>query len=871
MPSRPASSIRENLTRDEAELRSRQMEVRITRVHLDLTGGTEHFVATSQISFTIREPGAVFLDCTAAAVDSIELDGVALDPAIATPTRVPLPSLDVGEHTIRIDATMAYRHEGNGLHRFVDPADDRVYLHSQFEPFDAHLVYPCFDQPDLKTVFELEVEAPEEWVVVSNGAVDHQPPDGAGGTWRFAPTERLSTYVTAVVAGSYTGVEDSYVRDDGSSIALGLHVRRSLAVHLDAVELFEITRQSFAAFERIFEQRYPFGDRYDQLFVPEFSAGAMENPGCVTFSEAYVFRSRVTDAIRERRAETIIHEMAHMWFGDLVTMRWWDDLWLNESFATFMAVFVQASATRWSDAWVTFTDAEKSWATFQDELPSTHPVADAMPDVESVHQNFDGITYAKGASVLRQLVAWVGQDEFFAGCRDYFSRHAFSNTTLADFLAALERASGRDLGPWRDEWLRTTGLNHLEVDLELADDGTFARGEVVQADPPPSWAGLPGIAVADPVLRRHRLAVGLYRRTDSGLERDERIEFDVTGERTPIPGITAIPAAEVVLVNDDDLTYAKARLDPASTLLLTSELSTVVSPLARAQLWAAAWEMVRDGELAASRYVELVRSNVPSEGNVGPLQRLLGRAVLAAERYADPDHADELLARQAEEARNRLASAPAGGDHQLAWARHWATVARATPDQLADVGHLLDGELKIDGLELDRDLRWHLLVCRARAGVEGEDRIAAELALDPTDIGARNAATARAAQPHGAAKEAAWRRLLEDTSLSHTVSRHLWSGFLQLEQGDVLKPYTARYFDALSGIWETRSLDWSIGFSSAMFPHADSGPALLERVDVHLGFVELPRPLRRVLLEQRDVLVRTLAARALDASVGGKG
>jgi aminopeptidase N len=859
--------IRENLTRAEAQERARRIGELTTRVQLDLTAGPTHFGSISEISFQVLEAGPSFLDCTAVRIGSITLDGSPLDPAEAGDTRIPLPHLETGPHTLYVEATMAYRHEGSGLHRFVDPSDDRVYLHSQFEPFDAHLVYACFDQPDLKTVFELVVDAPDEWVVVSNGAVIERPGTEAAGRWSFAPTPKVSTYITAVVAGPYASVHDTYDREDGSAIDLGLYARRSLAEHLDPDELFEVTRQSFAAFESLFDQRYPFGDSYDQLFVPEFSAGAMENPGCVTFTETYVFRSKVTDAIRERRAETIIHEMAHMWFGDLVTMRWWDDLWLNESFATFMSILVQASSTRWEGAWVTFLDSEKAWAKFQDQLPSTHPVADEMPDVESVHQNFDGITYAKGASVLRQLVAWVGQDEFLAGCRDYFARHAFGNTTLADFLGALERASGRDLGAWRDEWLLTTGVNRLVMDLAVGDDGTYTSAAVEQTAPMPSWAALPGIDGVAPVLRRHRVAIGLYRhRDDGGLLRDQRVELDVAGPRTEVPELIGLPAADVVLVNDDDLTYTKITLDPASTEVVTARLMDLRDPLARAQVWAATWDMIRDAELPANRFVEQVRRNAAGEGQIGALQRLLMRAASAAERYAAVERRESMLAGLAVSAREQLEVTADGSDDQLAWLRHWASVARADATQLTEVRRLLDGELVIDGVALDTDLRWHLVICLARAGAIDDAAIDAELERDPTDLGQRQAATARASQPTAAAKEAAWRRLLDDLELSHTMSRQIWSGFARLEQTEVLAPYTDRYFEALEEVWSSRSLDWAIGFSTAMFPHAAAGPALLDQVDRVLGDDSLRGPLRRVLLEQRDTLVRTLDARAVDAA-----
>ncbi|MEX0953447.1 MAG: aminopeptidase N, partial [Nitriliruptoraceae bacterium] len=662
-------------------------------------------------------------------------------------------------------------------------------------------------------------------------------------------------------AGHYTATSAEYTRDDGSVLPLGLYVRRSLAEHLDPDEILDVTRQGFDFFESVFDQPYPFS-KYDQLFVPEFSAGAMENPGCVTFSEAYVFRSRVTDAQRERRAETILHEMAHMWFGDLVTMRWWDDLWLNESFATFMSQLALIESTRWTQAWVTFLDALKAWAKQQDQLPSTHPVADDMPDVESVHQNFDGITYAKGASVLRQLVAWVGQDEFFAGCRQYFADHAWDNTDLADFLAALERASGRDLEAWRDEWLLTTGVNELVPRIQL--DGTnYASVAIEQRDEAPTWAGLAGLPDHTPVLRRHRIAVGVYDRTSDGLVRRERVEVDVEGERTPVDALTGVRAGDVLLLNDDDLTYAKVRLDADTTRAVVRDLHTFVDPLPRALVWSTAWDMVRDARMPTRRFVEMIRENLDHETVVGVVQRLQLRAIGAVERYAAPDHRAVLLSQLADQASTRVEAAEPGSDLQLAWVRHWASAAGTDQGHLAAVARLLDGDLRVDGLEVDTDLRWHLVTCLAQTGAIDDARIDEELARDPTDLGARHAATARASQPTDAAKQKAWDQLLTE-ELSHTLSRHLISGFARIDQEQVLAPYVDRYLDVLDDVWEQRSLDWAIEFSTGTFPHWAASQALVTRVDVRLSD-DLPRPLRRVLLEERDTLMRSIAGRRHDA------
>nr|MDP9498006.1 aminopeptidase N [Actinomycetota bacterium] len=585
-----------NLTRDEARERARLLRVESYDVDLDLrdqsTGRT--FRSTTRVRFDCTEPGAgTFVELVAERLHAATLNGRDLDVSGFDGERLALPDLTATNELV-VDADCRYMRTGEGLHRFVDPVDEAVYLYTQFETYDAHRMYACFDQPDLKAEFRLAVQAPAGWTCVSGGAVEERPADGVEGRWVFARMPRVSTYITALVAGPY-----HEARDEHDGIALGLFCRASLAQHLDAEDLFAVTKQGFDFFHQVFDYRYPFG-KYDQLFVPEFNAGAMENAGCVTFLEDYVFRSKVTDAAYERRAETVLHEMAHMWFGDLVTMRWWDDLWLNESFATYMAVFAQASATRWTGAWTTFANVEKTWAYRQDQLPSTHPIAADIRDMEDVRVNFDGITYAKGASVLKQLVAWVGQDAFLAAMRAYFRRHEYGNTVLADLLGELEAASGRDLSSWSAEWLETAGVNTLRPVFETGPDGTFTSFAIVQEAPE-----------QHPALRSHRVAVGCYDLVDGALVRTAREELDVVGARTEVPALVGRPRPDLVLVNDDDLAYAKIRLDEGSLATLLRHVGDVRESLPRALCWSAAWDMTRDAEMAARDYIELVVAGVP--------------------------------------------------------------------------------------------------------------------------------------------------------------------------------------------------------------------------------------------------------------------
>src|SRR5216683_2498798 len=611
--------VASNLTRDEAAARSSLITVTSYQVDLDLTARADDdatFGSVSVIRFGCAVPGsATFVDLTAPGVREITLNDAPVSLDAFDGDRITLTGL-AADNVLRVTADCAYSHSGEGLHRFTDPADGRVYLYSDLETFDAHRVYACFDQPDMKATYQLAVTAPAGWDVVSNMAPESSIADGEAIRWQFPPTPVMPTYITAVAAGPY-----HVVRDEHDGIPLGVFCRQSLAEYLDADELFEVTRQGFDFFHGSFGIKYPFG-KYDQLFVPEFKEGAMENAGCVTFVEAYIFRSRVTDFAREARGETILHEMAHMWFGDLVTMRWWDDLWLNESFATWASVHAQAEATRWRGAWTSFAQLEKAWAYRQDQLPSTHPIAADVPDIEAVEVNFDGITYAKGAAVLKQLVAYVGLDNFLAGVRRYFGQYAWSNATLGDLLAQLEAASGRELAGWSKQWLETAGVNTLRPEFELAADGTFAEFAVRQE-----------ATETHPVLRDHRIAIGLYDRTTAGLVRRRRVETDISGERTVVAALAGEPQPDLVLVNDDDLTYAKIRLDPHSTATLATSIGEFTQTLPAALCWAAAWDMCRDAELPAREYVRLVLGGIGPVADVSVAQTLLRQTDAALRRY----------------------------------------------------------------------------------------------------------------------------------------------------------------------------------------------------------------------------------------------
>ncbi|MGY1844342.1 aminopeptidase N [Modestobacter sp. SYSU DS0875] len=845
-----------NLTRDDAAARAALLSVSSYDLALDVTDGAgrpgeETFRSVTTIQFSARTPGAdTFVDLVADRVRSATLNGVELDVSTYTPEGgLPLPGLAETNELV-VDADCRYSRSGEGLHRFVDPEDGQVYLYSHFEPAEAKRMFTCFDQPDLKATFTVHVTAPFDWQVVSNTG-DRTIEAGEGGSQlvHFTPTKRISTYLVALVAGPYARVTDLH---DG--IPLGVYCRASLAQHLDAEAIFAVTKAGFDFYHRVFDYPYPF-DKYDQLFVPEFNAGAMENAGCVTFLEDYVFRSKTSRARYERRAETILHELAHMWFGDLVTMRWWDDLWLNESFATYISTLCQAEATEYTTAWTTFANTEKSWAYAQDQLPSTHPIAADMVDVAAVEVNFDGITYAKGASVLKQLVAYVGQDDFLAGVRRYFRKHEYGNTTLDDLLTELSEASGRDLSDWSAQWLQTSQVNTLRPVFTLDDSGRYSAFAIEQTAVP-----------EHPVLRRHRLAVGLYTSGPDGLTRAHRVELDVDGARTEVPELVGHPAADLVLVNDDDLTYAKLRLDEGSLATLREQIGAIPDSLPRALCWSAAWDMTRDGELAARDWVQLVLAGVDAESEISVVQSLLARVQTALASYADPAWAPTGWAQLGDKALASLGSAAPGSDTQLQWSRTLAAAAR-TEEHAAALRGLLDGSRVVEGLAVDADARWAFLHGLVAMGAAGDAEIDAEAARDATATGVRRAATARALRPTAEAKAETWERAFTDESIPNAVHEAMVAGFWQPAQQELTRPYVERYFADIRGVWDRRPGEIAKNAVEYLFPKVIEEQTVAT-ADQWLADPGHPAALRRLVSEGRDGVARALRARARDAAAG---
>ncbi|MYT20542.1 aminopeptidase N [Streptomyces sp. SID7760] len=829
------------LTRTEAQLRAQLIDVRHYAVTLDLTGGEDTFESTTVIRFTARTAGDTFVELKPDELHSAELDGSSLDPAGLADNRLALTGLGEGPHELRLATRMRYSRTGEGLHRFTDPADGETYVYTQMFMDDIQRVFPAFDQPDLKAVFEFTVTAPAHWTVLANGITARtgdRDTDGAG-IWKSAPTPVISTYLAAVAAGPWHSI-----RTEHAGLPFGIHCRRSLAPHLDADadEILSITTDCYDRYHQKFSEPYPF-DSYDQAFVPEFNAGAMENPGLVTFRDEFVFRSAVTDTERQTRAMVIAHEMAHMWFGDLVTLRWWDDIWLNESFAEYMGYQTLTEATRFTGTWTEFGVTRKSWGYDADQRPTTHPVApdpDAVPDTASALLNFDGISYAKGASALRQLVAWLGEKDFLAGINTHFARHKFANASLADFVDSLAAHTDRDVHAWADIWLRTTGIDTLAPRIEESHGG---------------WT----LTVDHRGTRPHHIGVGLYdREPDDTLEPRELLTVDVPSDEVlSFSG----PRPALLLLNDGDLGYAKIRLDETSVETALRRLSAVPGALTRAVVWNSLRDMVRDGELEPAAYLATAEAHLPEESDLAIVQGVLAFARLqVVDRYLAPEDRTEALATLTSLARALLRRTEDGSDPGLRLSAVRAHIDAATqPDTLTA---WLEDDTVPGGPELDPELRWRILARLSVLGAVGEAEIEAALAADPSATGREGAARCRAALPTAEAKAAAWERLFRDDSLSNYLFSATAQGFWQPEQAELVREYVPRFYTEAIALGARRGP----AIAEAAGRHAFPGHAVDED-NLGAGRAALDDPglvpaLRRKLVDQLDDLARALRVRA---------
>lgn len=847
-----------NLTKVEAAERAATVSNVRYAVTLDFTAATDTFRSDAVIEFDATPGATTFVEATGAAIDTIELNGQALDPAAHADGRIVLSDL-APANTLRVAGDFRYRNDGQGVHRFVDPADGEVYLYTQFAANDARAAFACFDQPDLKAPFAFTVTAPERWVVVSNSPTPEPQPGTSGtATWTFGPTAPIPTYGAAVIAGPYAFAE-GLLHSVGGEIPARVYGRPELAAHFDADQVLADTQAGMDLYERVFDTPYPY-EKYDQIYVPQYNLGAMENIGCVTISEdRLLFRGRASAANLEFRTVVVLHELAHMWFGNLVTMKWWDDLWLNESFAEFIGTWAAAEVTQWTDSWVTFAADRKSVAYVQDQLPTTHAIVTEVADTEATVSAFDMITYAKGASALKQLAQQVGEDAFFAGVASYLKRYRHGNATLAEFLAEVEEAADRRLDDWADVWLETPGVTTLRAVVTQDDAGGITRLAVAE-DVPAEF----------PVNRPHRLQVAGYSIEDEGLAQAWAIEVDVNGALTEVPGATGLRRPDLLLVNDQDLTYAKLHLDELSLATLETHVGAVDEPMVQATVLDALWHMTRDGSLPAQRYIDAVLTLLPRLHNSATAESHVRLAVFAMTRYLAPELTVSTTERAGERIWQSLEAARPGTDAQLQLLKAYAWWA-ATPEQGNRLRSLVDGSRELPGLPLDSDLRWDLVAGMAAAGAATLADIEAQASADLTSAGQRRAAGARAAIATPAAKRAAWDALAHPTDgpANNAVQFELAGGFARAVDPALLAPLIDVVLGDLRDYYEANAGFVGARVAKAVLPTALTGrvDGVVTRLDAWLAEHEdAPSVLRKAVLEARDHVRRAAVAQAVSRS-----
>jgi aminopeptidase N len=844
------------ITRAETSGRARLLRVRSYEVDLDFTQGPETFGSVSLIRFNCHEPGATtHADLIATGVREIMLNGVPLDPQTAwADGRITLPGL-AGRNELRVVADCAYTTSGTGMHR-ADSGDGSVHIYAKLAQAYARTAYACFDQPDLKAVFTFQVTTPARWAVLSNQPQDHAEHPSAGSrTVRFLPTPPVPTFTTTVVAGDYYIVTTEHTTPDGQQIPLELACRASLARYLDADAVFALTRQGLDFYTGWLGSAYPFG-KYGHVFVPEFPHLASENAGCVLISERLLFRSRASAAQLGSRTGTLLHEMAHMWFGDSATQEWWDDLWLSESFANFCEYFAQSSLGLSPDSWSIFSVAERLPCFAEDRLPSSHPIASGATTVSDAVANLDGITYAKGASVLRQLSAYAAEENFTAGLRAYLARHSYGTARLTDILAAVTDASGMDLAGWSQTWLKTAGPNVLRPSFETDGDGTFT-----------SFAVLQEATSRHPVLRSHRVCIGLYSRSgDGALRRVRQVAAEIDGPRSELPELVGTAQPELIVLNDDDTAYVLVRFDDRSLRTVAGSVGDIPDLPARAACWTAVIDMVRQAELPVRTFARMLAGGMRTERSVRVLQALHAQAGNLIMTFADSRQAAQCRAILAGAAAELLWSAEPGSDHQLSWFELLSWTA-ANEDELQLLTALLDGTRAVPGLVLAAERRWTVLRHLAAVGEAGDARIDAELARDPTDAGLRNASGCRAAIPDPGHKEAAWRLLVHDRTGPETVTA-VAEGLMQPEHADLLVPYAGRFLAEMPDLWRTRGGHMRVRLAKVLFPYPAVTSEFLARLDEFLAAEGSDRGLSRIVRDHCDTAERTLRARALDLSPG---
>ncbi len=844
------------LTRNEATHRAAHLHVSAIDVVVDIRGAQDTTIPTYPVTSTLTmtsDEERTFIDIVGD-VTEVLLNG-SPHPFEDDEDRVWVGGLPVGEPiTLEVHALARYSRSGEGLHRYTDPEDGEVYLYTQFEPNDAHRAWPCIDQPDVKPEWTFHVIAPAGWVVSSNGIETGVEPVDETGALRhdFTVTRPLSSYITAIVAGPWAVIEGgtwSGGASDGghAELALRLLCRRTLARYLDADDVFEVTRAGLDFYHARYGVTFPWGS-YDQVYVPEYNLGAMENPGCITFNENYISRSAPTFSERQRRANTTLHEMCHMWFGDLATPSWWDDLWLKESFAENQGASAIATATRYVGEWANFAMNRKIWAYTQDQMPTTHPIAADIADVAAAKTNFDGITYAKGASVLKQLVAWVGEDAFYEGARRYFAEHKFGATNLQDLLVALEGASRQELSSWKNAWLETSGPSTLSASWV-----TDAVGAITDFTLHQSGEACGG------VLRPHRVTVSTWRVAAGALERTHSFDVRIEGEQAPIDpdGVLAVPggaaSADLVVVNDDDLTYAISRLDERSTDVALTYVGSIDVALTRAVIWASLWNAVRDGLLDPRRFIVAVLTAVPSETEPAIRDRLLLFIAEAISSFLPGDlradvH-DQVLATTI-----RLSRETQDADA-------WRSYTRAfIAEFAARGGDEYEATVRSFAASDNPDIAWRARRALAARGLVDAGAIEAWRSTDGSGEAARMSVEALASLPIEEARRHAWESVYSETLSNDFLTATLAGLQASSWEGE---PGIEAAVDRLRSYWESHTIGMALRYANGVLAYgldSDRDGSVSRSVGLLRSWLDTnsdaPAQLRRIVIEHLDAFER---------------
>ncbi|MBL6956379.1 MAG: aminopeptidase N [Chlorobium phaeobacteroides] len=829
------------LTREAAETRSTLVSNTSYTLELTLKEHAAEYRGRCSVAFDYRRGGVapLKLDFITKQIHAVTLNGKATEEYLKGDFAIYLNEdhLTEGRNTLEITYTSQFDNTGSGFHKFHDPEDSEEYMHTDFEPYDAHRLFPCFDQPDIKATYQLTVNGPSKWTYIHNALPEHTRTNDDEVTIAFKRTALFSTYLFALVVGPYTRWEERY-----NQIPLGIYCRKSLAKYMDPDNIFAITREAMATLEAYFDYPYPY-DKYDQVFVPEFNFGAMENVGCVTFTEHYIFRHKKLYSEHLNRANTITHEMVHMWFGDLVTMKWWNDLWLNESFADYLSYFAMSKGTLFRDA-LEHMYARKEWAYQQDQYATTHPIAASARDTIEAFSNFDGISYSKGASVLRQLQYFIGDEAFRAAIGQYFRRFAEQNTTLDDFLSIMSEKSGIDIVAWSRQWLETTGVNTL---LSRIGNGKLRIEQQGSAK--------------NSLIRQHAIEFTGYRQSGVALVINETRKIIIDGKTAEAQ---LKPDTAFVILNTHDHDYVKVFYSNDALDTARRSLQTIEDPFARRLVWGSLWQMVRDNAFAPTEFIEMGIELATEEKDVSILNsHIIAKIKAIVSVYLTDDNRAIWMPELNTMARERLARPENSEQEQIIWFGLLLETA-LLPDELDYLHTLITGAESVASLEIDQEKRWNIIARLMACGhAEAEQLFSNEKDLDISDLGLKKAFMVQASRPDSTEKETCWQAFTEQSSRSTDFLRYGMKGFHWHMQKELLAPYIDRFFDAVEKVYTERDVHYAGAFGHDLFPHWRQTPDMLHKIETFVNEKgtngsELPALLRKQLIEQADDLKRIL-------------